>query len=51
MSDALLDVQLGCSLEAHQWISELNQLSDYYEVCKGCGKQRAWTPLWPASAL
>lgn len=45
------DAPLGCSLDAHEWIATMNDHGDYYEVCRGCGKQTAWTPLWPSTAL
>lgn len=49
MTISFADAPLGCSLDAHQWTAAMNELGDYYEICKGCGKQTAWTPVWPES--
>jgi len=39
------EAPLECSVGAHHWVAAMNDLGDYYEVCLGCGKQTAWTPL------
>jgi len=50
MSVPFTDAPLNCTLDAHQWVSAMNDHGDYYEVCTGCGKQTSWTPLWPVDA-
>lgn len=49
MSVAVTKTPMGCGLEAHEWIATKNEIGDYYEVCRGCGKQAAWMPQWPDS--
>lgn len=44
------DSPLGCSTDSHEWVANMNDRGDYYEMCRGCGKQAAWAPLSPGEA-
>jgi hypothetical protein len=45
MSIPFTDAPVGCSLGRHAWRSFMSATGDYYEVCRDCGKQAAWTHL------